>query len=335
MQQVAVIGATGFFGRRLVPALAGEGYRVTMIARRRPDVIPAGSLFRSCDATDPARLLDLLRDAGDVVNAISGAPAGIVSAAAALRDLCLAGDAPRRIVHISSLAVFGRRRGVLDEETRPDPPRLHRYAVAKWQAERYLLAEPRVARRCVILRPGCLYGTGAPIWSDRIGRLLLDGRLGWLGRAGSGWCNLLHVDDLARGVVRALQAPDTIAGIHHVVSPEELTWNRYFGLFATQLGLPPLAPMGAARLAAETWWVAPAAHLRHRVLGHEADYLTPSMLRVFRNRALALTRHTALGVPQDFRPLHDALPDIAAGVLKQRQDPPRASFAKPAWASLS
>jgi nucleoside-diphosphate-sugar epimerase len=305
--RVVVLGATGYVGRAVVDALHATGRPAVMVARRRPSAVPPGAAFVACDASDARQLALAVGEAGSVVNAMAGSPSAMVRGARNLAAIVEQGAGGARIVHVSSLAVFGQAIGTLDETTPPLPARRHAYAVGK-------LACEEILRRAaaIVVRPGCIYGAGAPIWCDRIGRLLLGGRLGWLGRGGQGWCNVVHVDDVARSIVRALDARLDDSDIHHVVAQERLSWNEYFGRFATQLGIA-LPRIGSARLQAEILLVSPFLHLCRGA----ADIVTPSMARAFRCPALPVARRPLLA-PHEFHPLDDGLAEAAAALQRQR-----------------
>ena len=83
---------------------------------------------------------------------------------------------PRRVVLISSLAVYGvselRERGVIDENTPLErhPEKRDVYSHAKLRQERLFVEyQKRGTFELVTLRPGVLYGPGAAALSTRIG----------------------------------------------------------------------------------------------------------------------------------------------------------------------
>jgi nucleoside-diphosphate-sugar epimerase len=314
-EMIVVLGATGYVGQGLVPALVATGRRVILVARRRPTTVATGARFAVCDTTDRDALTAVLGAADLIVNAVAGSPSTIVRTAVNLVSV-LARPPRRRLVHLSSLAVFGQGTGMLSEATVPLPPTFHAYAAAKLLAEAALLAASSLRPNCFILRPGCIYGVGAPVWSDRIGRLLLAGRLGWLGPAARGWCPIVHVDDVVRAILAALESADHAAGVHHVIAAEALTWNRFFVRFGLHLGLSKVASIGPARLAAETWLVTPFDRLRAR-FGHAGgDVITPSMRRLFRRRAIVVQQRAPLLAPLSLRPLDAGLAEAAASLLQ-------------------
>ncbi len=304
--RVVVLGATGYLGRAVVGALQEAGRSVVMVARRPPAFKPSGAGFVACDAGDARQLAMAVGQAGALVNATCGSRSAMIRGARNLAAIVEHG-AGTRIVHISSLAVFGQVTGIVDETTVPLPKTRHAYAVGKLACEEILRNVG-----AAILRPGCIYGAGAPVWCDRIGRLLLARRLGWLGPAGRGWCNVVHVEDVALSVVRALDHWLGNSGIHHVLAPHRLSWNDYFQRFAGQLGIA-LPHITTLQRHAEMFLRSPFIQLCR---GAE-DSITPSMARAFRCRALPVAGRPILA-PHEFHALDDELAQAAAMLQPHR-----------------
>jgi nucleoside-diphosphate-sugar epimerase len=172
-----------------------------------------------------------------------------------LYDLASRLAAPPRIVHLSSMTVYGSAVGEVDEsaELRAD---LGDYAAAQLAAERRAAAYPN----SVVLRPGCEYGPACPEWSVRIARLLISRRLGDLGAAGDGYCNLIYLDDLTGAILTALRLPEIRGQAFNLAMPQPPSWNEYFTLFAKALGAVPLRRIGRRQLQLES--TALAAPLR-------------------------------------------------------------------------
>ena len=294
MQRVIVLGASGFVGRHVLAALAAGGWAAPVAVSRWPyaaPVAPARSPDASrdasgppgpipterlaCDATRAAGLLALLEDADAVVNCTAGSAADTVAVATALAQA----PSSCRIVHLSSMAVYGPATGRMDEAT-PLPDGLRGYAGAKVAAERALSAHPG----CVVLRPGCIFGPGGEQWTLRIARLLRARRLGDLGAAGDGVCNLAPIDDVAAAVLAALRRP--VAGAaFNVALPDPPSWNAVLIRFAIALGATPVARIPSRQLRVEARLAVPlhtAALAARRIAPRAArlipDALTPSLL---------------------------------------------------------
>jgi 2-alkyl-3-oxoalkanoate reductase len=266
--RIFVLGAHGFLGRRLTAAFDAVEWAST---------VGGGS----CDERNHEHVAAALGASDAVVNAAHGSPATIRAAAAMLYDLAARLAAPPRIVHLSSMTVYGTAVGDVDEnaELRAD---LGDYAAAQLAAERRAAEYPN----CVVLRPGCEYGATCPEWSERIARLLIAHRLGDLGAAGDGYCNLIYLDDLTEAVLAALRLPAIQGQAFNLAMPNPPTWNEYFTLFARALGAVPLRRIGPRRLQFETKVLAPALRIAEIIArrvhwrGRTPAVLSPSLRRL-------------------------------------------------------
>jgi nucleoside-diphosphate-sugar epimerase len=285
---VLVLGAAGFIGGRALAALAARpGVEVTA-AWNRTEPRDAGVVRRlRVDATDAGALAAALAGMEAVVNCVAGGEEAIRRSGEALFAAAAAMAAPPRVVHLSSMAVYGSQQGDVDEraELRGDTGP---YAAAKLAVE----VAARRYPRAVVLRPGCVYGPGSEQWSGRIGRWLRAGRIGDLGEAGDGWANLVHVDDVVAAIVAALAAPPGADGVDaaafNLAARPNLRWNEYFARYARALGAVPVRRIPGWRLALEAKGLAvplKVAELLARRVGLDATRLPeavpPSLVRLF------------------------------------------------------
>ena len=203
MQRVAVTGATGFIGRRLVHRLLADGVAVTALSRRRdPDLDRSGAAVVVGSLEDAGALSQLVEGADAVVHAAgavrartsqqfvetnAGSTRRLIYAAARLRP-------PPRLLLLSSLAAR--------------EPMLSPYAASKRAAEDALAQEAR-GLWWLALRPPAVYGPG-----DRatlpLFRAMKRGLLP-VPADGSGRFSLIHVDDLTAAIV-ALISSDVAGG---------------------------------------------------------------------------------------------------------------------------
>jgi nucleoside-diphosphate-sugar epimerase len=297
-QRILVIGAGNFIGSRVVSALDAGGW-ATPIAEDGPANLT------------PASLAGI----GAIFNATVGSPKSILAAARKLFGAANSAAGPVRIVHLSSMAVYGSVEGVVDESTAVSAD-LGAYAGAHIEAE-------RIAAGCpdsVILRPGCEYGPQCPDWSERIARLLLAHRLGDLGSAGDGFCNLLYIDDLAAAALASLRLPGMGGRVFNLAMPSPPTWNDYFIRFGVALGAVPIRRIGARRLKLEEKFLAPplkAAELFARGCNIQTHFLppavTPSLLRVCRQEIKLECDKAQSALSMTWTPLDEGLSRAAAG----------------------
>lgn len=257
--RVLVLGGSGYVGSRLCAMLRDSGWAQPVSASRRRRTTDIESV--SLDTTDPDALAGALQGADAVVNCVAGDGASIAQGAGVLAQACLqAGTA--RIVHLSSMAVYGAAEGDLDEAA-PLDPELGWYARAKCAAEAHVAGFARAGGVAINLRPGCVWGPGSELWVGRIGRWLRARRLGDLGAAGDGWSNLVHVDDVCRAVLAALRLrqPATDVATYNLAAPDSPRWNDYFVDLALAIGAIPVRRIPGQQLKADAYLGGPALKL--------------------------------------------------------------------------
>jgi nucleoside-diphosphate-sugar epimerase len=273
---VLVLGASGFIGSRVVTALARHPvYRPVPASHR-----PTGAAL-ALDATDPAGLGAALRDADFVINCIAGNDRTMVRAT---KVLCYAARANplRRIVHLSSMSVYGAATGVVREDHVAVSP-VSLYGRAKIECERLVRRYVDDGGDAVILRPTCVFGPGSVQWTTRLARLLIARRIGDLGLAGDGSCNLAFIDDLVAAIVASLQAHGVSGQTFNISSPADLTWNEFLIRFAKALGATPVRRISARSLKLETELLAPIRRISGMILRSDAtEAITPSLASLWR-----------------------------------------------------
>ena len=195
--RLAVTGATGFVGGRLLGAAHTAGHDVRALARRPMDPRP-GVEWISGSLDDPAALdrlcagADAVIHVAGVINARdhAGFEAGNVAGTAAVLAAAKFAAVPR-FVHISSLAAR--------------EPGLSRYGASKARAE-ILVKSPDMP--FAIVRPPAVYGPG-----DRETlELFKMARRGLIALPPAGHLSLLHADDLADLLI-TLAARDAPSGM--------------------------------------------------------------------------------------------------------------------------
>jgi nucleoside-diphosphate-sugar epimerase len=335
--RVLVLGANGFIGRRVVAQLAQSSWASVVAAGRRataqasptfqttlttqampaPEAAPGKTEALLLDATDERALRRALAGITGVVNCVAGNPQTIIESARALFSAATHVTPHPRIVHLSSLAAYGSIQGAVDETVQPRGD-LGAYSAAKLATEKFAAASDSV----VTLRPGIVYGPRSPWWSDRIARLLRAGRLGDLGPAGDGLCNLVYVDDVATATLLALRAQGIEGRTFNLGLPTALTWNDYFSRYARALGAPPLRQISGRRLAIELNCVAPVLKLLELAcrLGplrqlHPPPAIRPWLLALCRQRIGMVVKHAESTLGMRWTALDDGLKVSAAWFL--------------------
>jgi 2-alkyl-3-oxoalkanoate reductase len=229
-QGVIVLGADGYVGKELVSALqVSSEFTPTLI-----------------DVTNADGLRSAMQRAQAVVNCVTGDVKTLLTAADAIAQ-CVPGlsTAPR-VLHLSTMSVYGSTSGVVSEST-PLPPDLPTHPAAEARAETIVAACPKV----VIFRPARVFGPGSEQATLRIARLLVARRLGDLGEAGDGYCNLVHVGDVVQALVRALQKPAVDGAVFNLGLAHPPTWNEFLVKFGVALGAIPVGRITSRRLRIE------------------------------------------------------------------------------------
>jgi nucleoside-diphosphate-sugar epimerase len=247
---------------------------------------------------------------------VAGSRRVIVEGARALFRAAISQARPPRIVHLSSMSVYGLAIGITDESglLRED---LGHYSAAKIEAEHHAASYPSV----ITLRPSCVFGPGSAQWSERIAQWLLARRIGDLGSAGDGFANLLYIDDLTAAILSALRISGIEGQAFNLSNVDPLTWNDYFLRFAIALGAVPIQRISMHRLAFETRVLAPtllAAQLLAQALGLRALPLPapmpPSLLHLWQKELLVDGRKAQRLMNLQLTPIGDALRCTAAAL---------------------
>jgi 2-alkyl-3-oxoalkanoate reductase len=315
-ESVVVLGAGGFIGRRIISALLATDWARPIAAGRsiQSADIPPQVQRITLDATDLSDLTRVAASASALISCIAGTADQIIGSGNALFKAAASLSPSPRVVYLSSMAAYGSATGSVDE-TVPLRGDGDSYSHAKAAIDVLAAGYPFAVR----LRPGIVYGAGSEWWSDKIARLLVQGRLGDLGRHGQGICNLVHVDDVAAAVVQAVRLPAAAGNVFNLANPAPPSWNRYFELYARALGVQPVR-ISEARLFTELRLFGPALKVVDKVLGRKNplrayEALRPWLIQLARHeiRLESGKARDVLGVC--FRPLAEGLDETARWFL--------------------
>ena len=321
-KRVLVLGASGLVGRVLIEQLSRTGWATPIAASRRAVTAGLGTDVETLalDATDAAAMRAVLARVDAVVNCIAGSPDSIIAGAQNIVDACRGLSEPPHLVQLSSLAVYGSTVGEVDE-TAPVRDDHGPYGHAKILAEMTLTGYTRAT----IFRPGIIYGPGSARWSGEIASLLLSGRLGDIGVAGDGICNLVHVADVAGAVVLALSDDSRARGIYNLSTPAPMSWNEYFRLFAAALGVEQVARISKARLGTEVLLFGPvlrAAEIAHtrlpKLTAAPPTAIRPWLLKICRQKIHMRVARAEQDLGLRFQAVGDGLRDTARWVHASR-----------------
>jgi nucleoside-diphosphate-sugar epimerase len=268
--RVFVTGATGLVGRHLLGQLVARGDAVLALARSeasahelaalgaeplRGDLANDAALERGVAETDAA-----VHTAAVVLPGSDWRAVHAANVAPTERIAALAARHRRRLVHLSSVAVYGRRdtyaggAGSVDEDfglERPIFPGDH-YARSKREAEQALWRiAGETGLRAVALRPCVIYGEGDRHFSPRLAAAL-RWRVAPLIGPGTNPLSVVYAGNVAAAVLAALDRP-AVTGPFNVTNDGGITLREFVERFAAGLGVAlrlVSIPAGAAWSAA-------------------------------------------------------------------------------------
>jgi farnesol dehydrogenase len=312
---ILVTGGTGFLGRRVVSELSGR-HALRLLVRRGSsrDRFPAGVEFAEGDVTDRASLARAMAGCDAVLHA-----AALVKILApreefdrinvgGLENVLAAAEAAGvgRLLYVSSFIALGPTDGrTLDESAEPrDRAWINDY-------ERTKTLSDRAARRAIaagaplsVVYPGVIYGPGEMTEGNIVVRHILDlvhGRLpGLIGRPERRW-NYVYVDDVAGGVVHALEKNPP--GGRYVLGGENVTLGDFYSLVgkATGAKIPNLRfpdSIAKAAGAAQKAW----ARLRGTT-----PQLTPDLVEIYKHDWAYDSSRAEKEIGYRWRPLAEGL----------------------------
>lgn len=241
-----VTGATGFIGCRLVEKLVLEhGAIVRALVRRLASAARLARLDVEMihgDVTDPAAVARAIEGCDVVIHCAYGndGDAGHqravnVEGSRIVAEVALEA-AVSRLVHVSTIAVYGTMHdGDMDERTPFGGPGDH-YSQTKREAERLVLDMHRDAGLpATVVRPTCVYGPYGLAFTIHPLREL-GARNVILVNGGTGLANLIYIDDLVDGLLLAAVEPAAVGEIFNLSTEPAITWRALYDAYEALLG---------------------------------------------------------------------------------------------------
>ena len=258
MQEAFVTGANGFIGSALCRRLLADGVAVRALCRttsKGHSLADAGAEVVAGDVQD-ATAVEISSKGCEVVFHVAAigsgsAPRQYQVNVEGTRNVARAAhkNGAQRLVHVSSIAVYGYNvDGPIDESHPQRPSRYDFYTQSKSIGEN---AAWDISRRTglptVSVRPGFVYGHGSVVWSRAMYDLCrrfpvpqFDG--------GHGHAHPIYIDDLVDLLITAATHPDAPGHAFHATPDPAPTLREYLGYFAAMAGntaqiVIPVAPL--------------------------------------------------------------------------------------------
>jgi len=244
-KKILILGATGFVGSRLTEKLTLEHHaQVTVMSRnygrassvaRYPVRLVKGDVTNIDDALSNFAGHDIVIDCTyPAVGILRERIDQAVLGAKTVCDAVLRHRIPR-LVHMSTIAVYGPAKDGCVDETQTCSPSGDAYGDSKLAGERVVLkAHRRNGLPVVVLQPTVIYGPFAA-WSAGPLLKLKEGRVA-LPNSGQGYCNAVYIDDVVDAIILAASVPE-IEGERFLISGEApVTWRQYYEAYQTIAG---------------------------------------------------------------------------------------------------
>ncbi|MBE9201755.1 MULTISPECIES: TIGR01777 family oxidoreductase [unclassified Nodularia (in: cyanobacteria)] len=233
--KVAITGATGFVGSRLVERLHKEGHRILVLTRNTSSaqkVFPPGAFpnveIVAYTPTASGSWQAALAGCDGVVN-LAGEPIAEerwtpeqkqkilnsrqLGTQKIVEAIAKAHPQPSVLVNASAVGYYGTSETATFDETSSSGNDFLAQVCQAWEAEAQKVKDAGV--RLVILRLGIVLGSGGAL-----GKMITPFKLFAGGPLGSGrqWLSWIHLDDLVNLILQALTNPE-MAGVYNATAP--------------------------------------------------------------------------------------------------------------------
>ncbi len=236
---VAITGASGFIGRRLVDHHRRQGDEVRVLTRRPPARDDAGCFVADLTTATPDDLVPFVEGAHVLYHCAGEIrdPARMESLHVRGTETLIAAAAGRigRWVQLSSVGVYGPQwRGTVTEETAEAP--VGPYEVTKAASDARVEAAHRAGRiSAVVLRPSIVFAADMPNDALRaMVRMLRAGLFAYMGTPGAS-ANYVHADDVVSALVLCATAPGVEGRVYNL--SDWCTVEAFVGALADGAGV--------------------------------------------------------------------------------------------------
>jgi nucleoside-diphosphate-sugar epimerase len=239
-----VTGATGLVGMHLIPRLQREGWQVRALVRdparagllSRADVtLATGDVLDTTSFNRAARGCDVMFHAAAVITPLGGWEAFRRPNVEGTRNaIAAAASANARLVHLSSVAVYGANRFSADGRPTDEssaPGRIAEdawYARSKRESEDLVFEAQRAGRLwATAVRPSVLYGSFDRQFVPRLARLLRHGFAPVIA-GGHNTLAIVHAANVADGLLRAASFEGANGKAYNLANDYDVRVREFF-----------------------------------------------------------------------------------------------------------
>ena len=257
--KVAISGATGFVGKRLVERLHLQGHHILVLTR---NVMAAQKSFPSAQFPNVETVAYTPSESGDWQQSIAGCD-GVVNLAGEpiaegrwtaarkqeilhsrklgtqkiVEAIALANPKPQVLVNASAIGYYGTSENATFDEKSAAGNDFLAQVCLDWEAEAQKVTSAGV--RLVIIRLGIVLGNGGAL--DKMVtpfKLFAGGPIG----TGKQWFSWIHRDDLVNLIIQALTRPD-ISGVLNGTAPNPVRMNELSQTMGQVMNRPSWLPV--------------------------------------------------------------------------------------------
>lgn len=266
LMKVAITGATGFVGSRLVERLSATGHQVLVFSRnsdKAQRVFPKSAYPQleivSYTPTQPGSWQDAIAGCDGVVNLAGAALADerwtperkqeIINSRVKLTEnivsaIVNANPKPTVLVNASAVGYYGTSETATFDETSPSGEDFLAEVCQRWEAAANKVKDSET--RLVIIRIGIVMGMGGALEKMLTPfKLFAGGPLG----DGNQWFSWVHRDDLVNLIIHSLTHPE-IEGVFNGTAPNPVRMKEFCQSLGQVINRPSWLPVPAFALEA-------------------------------------------------------------------------------------
>lgn len=264
--KIAITGATGFVGSRLVERLHKEGNQIVVLTRNTASahkIFPVEAFGNveivAYTPTTSGAWQDAVGGCDGVVN-LAGEPIAEarwtpehkreilnsrqLGTQKIVEAIAQANPKPRVLVNASAIGYYGTSETATFDESSTSGKDFLAQVCQAWEAEAQKVKDAGV--RLVILRFGIVLGLGGAL-----GKMITPFKLFAGGPIGSGrqWFSWIHIDDLVNLIVQALTKPQ-MEGVYNATAPNPIRMNDLSQTMGQVMNRPSWLPVPSFALEA-------------------------------------------------------------------------------------
>ncbi|HEY9667639.1 MAG TPA: TIGR01777 family oxidoreductase [Coleofasciculaceae cyanobacterium] len=252
--KVAITGATGFVGSRLVERLQAQGHQPLILTRNRAAALRTFPTLEIVDytPTESGAWQNAIAGCDAVVN-LAGEPIGEsrwtskqkqeifdsrkLGTQKIVEAIAQANPKPKVLINASAIGYYGTSETATFDETSPSGNDFLAEVCQAWEAQAQNVKDYGV--RLVILRFGIVFGNGGAL-----AKMLPAFKLFAGGPIGSGqqWLSWIHLDDLVNLIIEALTRSD-IEGVLNATAPNPVRMSELSQALGDVLHRPSWLPV--------------------------------------------------------------------------------------------